>query len=635
MRALLLLDPEAVRWWEKTDRSAGREDWVYCGSLKAWAELERRQLEAGVRWLGPCGAGPWQQLQERLDAWTRALALVGSPGPGAPAGSTIEELLCGDLAAPALLSLALLPAWIDQLAGAETVAIPVGRAFRSPRFGQLGDLPLLALAAGLEGLGQGIERLAVLDPIGAGASDPGAPPLSTSWTGRLRAPGAWLAIGKLRHPELTLLALEAAGMPVRLFASEQAAPLPSLFAGTPTYRWHDAPRDQAAQPAPPPPCPPPAAAAAGPEAWLAALGAWAPLVQEARHLAAERLRLDRSLAAHWDKEPPRLVVVPEENSRAVERLVALARRRAVPHAVLHHTAEVLPLQSAGRFQRHLRPGDLRLVPLRGQRHSSREQAPFPAAAVLMLDPVRAHLLDAVELEGPLPLAPVGAVGWLHYPLQQQSLVPFADPEAYWQAFEQVAVTLAARGMSLQLARKPPLEPAGCGDASAQGLGTRPPIQSLPELLAGCRLVIAPGHLGTGHLEAIARGRPVVLVTPERMNRPSLLLEDVNLPIPRCSVAGFADWLTGQDPGALARLAGEQAEWLRQQLVSSESLLSWLASTGVEIDTRPQRFLGSGLMAQRPLLDRVEAMDRLSGRLLALRSSPPGRLLGRLKRGLGR
>ena len=49
------------------------------------------------------------------------------------------------------------------------------------------------------------------------------------------------------------------------------------------------------------------------------------------------------------------------------------------------------------------------------------------------------------------------------------------------------------------------------------------------------------------------------------------------------------------------------------------------------DERPQRFLGSGLMAQRPLLERVEAMDRLSRRLRALRRTAPGRLLDRLRR----
>ncbi|WP_323242851.1 hypothetical protein [Synechococcus sp. BA-124 BA4] len=368
---------------------------------------------------------------------------------------------------------------------------------------------------------------------------------------------------------------------------------------------------------------------------MAALGDWHPLVQEAQHLAERRLRLDRSLAEHWALEPPRLILVPEENSRAVERLVILARQKAVPHAVLHHTAEVLPFQSTGRFQRHLRPGDARLVPLRGQRRSSRDQPHTPAAAVVMLDPVRAHLLDAVELEGPIPQALDGSVGWLHYPLQQQSLVPFADTEAYWGAFDRIATELAAHGIPLQLARKPPLEPGGSGDAVAQGLRTCPEILSLPALLASCRLVIAPGHIGTGHLEAIARGRPVVVVTPERLNRPSLLLEDESLPIPLCSVAGFSSWFMQQQPDALIQLSFKQAEWLRQQLVSTQSLLGWLAKAGVEIDTRPQRFLGSGLMAQRPLLDRVESMDRLSRRLQAIRRSLPGRLLGQLKRGWSR
>lgn len=636
MKALILLDPEAVRWWSQASSQHGHDSCVFCGSLKAWAELERRQLEAGVRWLGPCGEGPWREFQERLQAWSRALATVGSPGPGASATSTMEELLCGDLAAPALLTLALLPTWIEQLDQAEAVCIPVGRAFRPPRFGQLGDLPLLALAAGLEGRCTTIERPAVLDPIGLGVSDP-SPPRLADWTGRLSGSGVWLAIGKLRHPELTLLALEAAGLSVRLFEAERAAPLPDLFAGTPTYRWHDDLDDcpRHLQPPPPCPCPPPSGAEAVPEAWLAALGDWHPLVQEAQHLAARRLRLDRSLAEHWALEPPQLILVPDENSRAVERLVTLARQKAVPHAVLHHTAEVLPLQSTGRFQRHLRPGDALLVPLRGQRHLSRDRPHTPAAAVVMIDPVRAHLLEAVELEGPIPQALNSAVGWLHYPLQQQSLVPFADPEAYWRAFDLLSTELAAQGIPLQLARKPPLEPGGSGDAVAQGLRTCPEILSLSALLASCHLVIAPGHIGTGHLEAIARGRPVVLVTPERLNRPSLLLEDESLPIPMCSVAGFASWFTQQEPDALIQLAFEQAEWLRQQLVSTQSLLGWLATAGVEIEVPPQRFLGSGLMAQRPLLDRVESMDRLSRRLLAIRRSLPGRLLSRLKRGWSR
>ncbi|MCT0248067.1 glycosyltransferase family 4 protein [Synechococcus sp. CS-205] len=635
MKVLILLDPEAVRWWSQEDRPVSHNCCVYCGSLKAWAELERRQLDAGVRWLGPSGAGPWGELQERLQAWNLALAKVGSPGPGSPAGSTIEELLCGDLAAPALLTLALLPSWIEQLAPAETVSIPVGRTFRPPRFGQLGDLPLLALAAGLEGRCSRLECLPVLDPIGSGGADH-KPPGSSSWTGHLNSPRAWLAIGKLRHPELTLLALEAAGLSVRLFESERAAPLPALFAGTPAYRWNDdldGPSDHQASPQSL--RLPTSGAEAGPEAWLAALAAWQPLVQEARHLAERRLRLDRSLAEHWSQEPPQLILVPEENSRAVERLVALARQKAVPHAVLHHTAEVLPLHSPGRFQRHLRPGDTRLVPLRGQRLSSRDRSHSPAASVVMLDPVRAHLLDAVELEGSIPMEKDGAVGWLHYPLHQQSLVPFADPGAYWNAFDLLRSALAAHGIPLQLARKPPLEPGGSGDALAQGLQSRPEIRSLPALLANCRLVIAPGHFGTGHLEAMARGRPVVLVTPERMSRPSLLLEDESLPIPRLTVTDFTSWVMQQGPDALVQLASEQAEWLRQQLVSTQSLHGWLATTGVEIDTRPQSFLGSGLMAHRPLLDRVEAMDRLSGRLQALRRSLPGRLLGRLKRGWSR
>ena len=60
-------------------------------------------------------------------------------------------------------------------------------------------------------------------------------------------------------------------------------------------------------------------------------------------------------------------------------------------------------------------------------------------------------------------------------------------------------------------------------------------------------------------------------------------------------------------------------------------MEWLATIGVVQDIRPQRFLGSGLMAQRPWLERVETMDRLSRRLRDLRNSPAGRLLRHLRR----
>jgi hypothetical protein len=258
----------------------------------------------------------------------------------------------------------------------------------------------------------------------------------------------------------------------------------------------------------------------------------------------------------------------------------------------------------------------------------------PPGSVLLLDAVRAHLLEALELEAGLPPPPGRAVGWLHYPLQQQSLMPLADPKAYWDCLVVVRQGLEGQGVPLRLARKPPLEPRGLADARAQGLTLEPECLPLPALLAASEVVIAPGHLGTGHLEAMARGRPVVLVTPERLERPCTLLEGGGIPLPRLRAAEFADWWRGTDGAALLRLAADQREWLRRQLVSTDSLIDWLAATGVRAASRPQRFLGSGLMLSRPLLERVEGMDRLSRRITALRRSRPGRLLDRLRR-LGR
>ena len=209
------------------------------------------------------------------------------------------------------------------------------------------------------------------------------------------------------------------------------------------------------------------------------------------------------------------------------------------------------------------------------------------ASVLSLDPVRAHLLDALELEGPHPLPRQPAVGWLHYPLQQQSLLPLADPVAYWNAVERVRADLAAEGLPLRLARKPPLEPKGLGDAVAQGMAVILECLPLAELLASSTVVIAPGHLGTGHLEAIARGRPVVLVSPERLNRPSQLLENQAIPLPRLPGADFLGWWKGHDAAALDRLAKEQAEWLRQQLVTTQSLIGWLVAWGSSTQPPPE------------------------------------------------
>ena len=167
---------------------------------------------------------------------------------------------------------------------------------------------------------------------------------------------------------------------------------------------------------------------------------------------------------------------------------------------------------------------------------------------------------------------------------------------------------------------------------AQGLKSQPEILPLSDLLRHSSVLIAPGHLGTGHLEAIARGRPVVVIPPKRLNRPSLLLADIpRPPLPTMAAQEFAAWFSTQSNSALLELARTQAEWLRAQVVSTSSLMEWLATIGVGQDIRPQRFLGSGLMAQRPLLERVETMDRLSRRLRDLRNSAAGRVLGHLRR----
>jgi hypothetical protein len=622
--AVVLLDGDGVSWWTSRLRE-GDPAVVWCGSLKAWAVLQAAGHEVEARWLGPLGPAAWRTMEHRLDHWHRALADIPQIRPHGPVTADLAELLTGDLATPALISLALLPIWTRQLASCSRVTIPVGRHFRPPRFSRLGDLPLLALASTLERAGTSVRLVRELDPPAGDA------PLSAGerWEGEAPGAAAWLAIGKLRHPDLPLVALEAAGLEVVLLEPESAPALPELFTDTSRFRCHGRLNHRTFPLAEPPPCPEAGAEASAME-WLACLRQWPPLTAEAKALGAERCRLDALLEREIGRAAPRLVVVPEENSLPLERLVQLVRGHGVPVAVLHHTAEVLPPHTPLRWQRHIGPSDALVVPLRDQRPPSSA----PVASVLSLDPVRAHLLDALELEGPHPLPRQPAVGWLHYPLQQQSLLPLADPVAYWNAVETVRADLAAEGLPLRLARKPPLEPKGLGDAVAQGMAVTLECLPLAELLASSTVVIAPGHLGTGHLEAIARGRPVVLVSPVRLNRPSQLLENQAVPLPRLPAQDFLGWWRRHDAAALDRLAKEQAEWLRHQLVTTQSLIGWLRGLGVDHNSRPQRFLGSGLMAQQPLMERVEAMDRLSRRVAALRRSVPGRALDRLRR-LGR
>ena len=621
--ALVLLDEEGARWWS-TAGQAGEEALearkpteVFCGSLKAWAALEAAGADKNVRWLGGLGETPWSVGEAQLAEWQQALSALPPIPAQAPLQEPIRELLGGDLATPALMSLALLPIWADVLAAFSPVLLPVGAAFRPPRFSRLGDLPLYALAAVLAQRGQEVE----VSPLLAGEGPSSTSMGKEGWIGPAQEGAVWLALGKLRHPEWPLVHLEASGLPVVLLEPEPAAALPDLFADAPRWRCHPHLEEGQHGATPLPACPSGGArASAG--AWLDVLRQWTPLVKHAQALGEERQRLDRLLERSLVPSQPALVLVPEENDLVVERVLTLLRQGGLPYAVLHHTAEVLPWGQPLRWQRHLQPDDQRLVPLRSQREATGE--------VVSLDPVRAHLLDALELEAPLPWPEEPAVGWVHYPLMQQALLPLADPLAYWMAVDTVQDGLKELGVPLRMARKPPLEPKGLGDAVAQGLRGALPCQPLATVLAESQVVIAPGHLGTAHLEAMARGRAVALVSPARLRRPSLLLTDRSLPMPRLTGEGFLPWWRAQSPSTLRQLAQEQREWVRQQVMTTTSLGGWLRDRGVSLESRPQRFLGSGLMVQRPLLERAEQVSRWARRLQALRSSPPGRLLRSLR-----
>ncbi len=635
----MLFDPEAAGWWISRKHPADpggasahpADHEVFCGSLKAWVVLENGDATEGVHWLGGLGQKAWSSTRHRLADWQKELEALEPIPPAAPPQATIRELLSGDLITPALLSLALLPVWAEELASFAAVHLPVGRQFRSPRNAWLGDLPALVLAAVLRRRGQAAILLSELSQAsGSRAASKGG----TAWLGPEPQGAAWLSIGKLRHPEWPLVQLEAVGLPVVLLEPEPAPVLPDLFATCSRWRCHPQLNGESL-PSPAPPECPPGEAQAPASAWLDSLQAWAPLVQVAAAVGRERLRLDEQIEQRLRRCRPALALVPEENDVVVDRFLAAMRRSGRPCAVLHHTAEVQPMGMPLRWQRHLRSGDARLVPLRAQRQVASAPSQPAAGAVLALDPVRAHLLDALELEAPLPWPEEAAVGWIHYPLLQQALVSLADPLAYWETVGDVQRQLAGEGIPFWLARKPPLEPAGLSDARAQGLTVDLPSLPFPTLLERCPLLIAPGHLGTAHLEAMARGRPVVLVSPPRLDRPCLLLGDPDLPMPRIAPDRFLDWWREQDSASLKRLAMDQMEWLRGQLPCTLSLGGWLQGLGVDVEARPQAFLGSSLMLQRPLLDRAEQVGRLARRLNALLASPPGRLLMTLRRGGGR
>jgi hypothetical protein len=631
--AFVLFDQEAADWWaaqrEAGDRGHSGEAMqhqVFCGSLKAWVRLEKVGATAGVRWLGGLGAGAWSATEERLADWKRELDALAPIPANSPLEDPIRELLSGDLISPALLSLALLPVWAEELKGFRRILLPVGERFRPARFSRLGDLPALVLAAVLSARDQAVDLVAALPRQAVPAN--AIPEVDSS---PASAGAVCLAIGKLRHPEWPLLQFEAVGLPVVLFEPEPAPALPDLFDDS--CRWRCHPQLPTALPAAPvpPPCPTEAVRAPA-SAWLESLRHWPLLAQDAEAVSQERQRLDQQLAHRLERSRPVLAMVPDENDLALERFVQLMRRNRRPCAVLHHSAEVQPCGLPLRWQRHLRPQDAHVMPLRGQRLANGDPADLSTGAVLSLDPVRAHLLEALDLQAPLPWPEEMAVGWIHYPLQQQALIPLADPQEYWQAVDGLQRQLAALGIPLLLARKPPLEPAGLADARAQGLEMDLPCLPFPTLLSRCRLLIAPGHLGTGHLEAMARGRAVALVSPQRLRRPSPLLNDPDLPLPRLTQASFLAWWTQQDGASLERLAAEQMEWLRRQLPCTLSLSGWLQQLGIALEARPQDFLGSNLMSQRPLLERAERIGRLARRLDRLRSSPPGRLLQALRRG---
>lgn len=631
--ALVLFDPEAADWWIARQEAGGPRQpgistpaTLFCGSLKAWVRLEEAGASEGVHWLGGRGATAWSATEERLADWTRQLEALTPIPVDAPLQEPIRELLSGDLITPALLSLALLPVWAEELQPFERILLPVGERFRPPRFSRLGDLPALVLAAVLGGRGQAVRLVAAL-PRQAGPADT-APEQNS---GASPDGAVCLAIGKLRHPEWPLVQLEAAGLPVLLFEPGPAPALPDLFQDSGRWRAHARlPADLPAAPMPPP-CPAEAERASA-STWLEALGRWPLLALDAEAVGGERQRLDQRLARQLERSRPILALVPDENDLALERFTQLMRHDGHACAVLHHSAEVQPGGLPLRWQRHLRPQDARLVPLRGQRRADGDPADPSTGAVLCLDPVRAHLLDALDLQAPLPWPQEMAVGWVHYPLQQQALIPLADPEEYWQAVGSLHRQLAALGIPLLLARKPPLEPAGLSDARAQGLTQELPCLPFATLLNRCRLLIAPGHLGTAHLEAMARGRAVVLVSPQRLRRPSPLLDAPDLPLPRLTQDSVLTWWTQQDDASLRRLAADQMEWLRRQLPCTESLAGWLQRLGIDLESRPQAFLGSSLPSQRPLLERAERVSRLARRLDGLRASPPGRLLRALRRG---
>lgn len=631
--ALVLFDPAAADWWINRRESGTRDprggdaaEAVFCGSLKAWARLEQASATAGVHWLGGLGSAAWSATEQRLADWKRELEALAPIPVDAPLQEPIRELLSGDLITPALLSLALLPVWAEELQGFARILLPVGERFRSPRFSTLGDLPALVLAAVLGRRGQAVTLVAALPRQASQAAAPPEPGHAPTPEGAV-----CLAIGKLRHPEWPLVQLEAVGLPVLLFEPGPAPALPELFHDTGRWRCHaQLQADLPAAPEPPP-CPAEAERASAAD-WLEALGRWPLLTQDAAVVGRERQRLDQRLAGRLERIQPVLALVPDENDLVLERFTQLMRRNGQACAVLHHSAEVQHGDKPLRWQRHLRPEDARLVPLRGQRLAGGDPADPSSGAVLSLDPVRAHLLDALDLQAPLPWPQEMAVGWVHYPLQQQTLIPLADPQEYWQAVGSLHRQLAGLGIPLLLARKPPLEPAGLTDARAQGLEPDLPCLPFPTLLSRCRLLIAPGHLGTAHLEAMARGRAVILLSPQRLRRPSPLLEDPDLPLPRLTQDSILAWWRQQDEASLVRLAADQMDWLRRQLPCTDSLAGWLQRLGIGLEARPQSFLGSNLMSQRPLLERAERVSRLARRLDGLRASPPGRLLRALRRG---
>ena len=76
---------------------------------------------------------------------------------------------------------------------------------------------------------------------------------------------------------------------------------------------------------------------------------------------------------------------------------------------------------------------------------------------------------------PSPCSP--AVGWLHYPLHQQALLPLADPVSYWEAVETVRADLAAAGGAAAPGAQTPPGADGAGGCGGPGTAASPGVST--------------------------------------------------------------------------------------------------------------------------------------------------------------